>query len=53
MSDESALTVLVHPYARLLHGGDVDAVVAPLERLITVDLSGVDLSGETSAGAPR
>ena len=31
MSDEAAITVLVHSYARLLDGSDVDAVVALFE----------------------
>jgi hypothetical protein len=31
MSDEAAITTLVHSYARLLDGGEVDAVVALFE----------------------
>jgi hypothetical protein len=41
MSDEAAITILVHSCARLLDGGDVDAVVALFEQ------------GEPSAEAPR
>jgi hypothetical protein len=55
MSDEAAITVLVHSYAGLLDGGDVDDTFEKVggtwrftDRLITGDLG-----GQPSPEAPR